>query len=108
MWVARDKSGILTLFISKPVKVKSYPDKDEYWDTSDIYESCITIDKELFPELTFEDGPIEVKLISEDKIDDELNTMFCNLCIDYGISDTVADKYIECFKNHLENVNSER
>lgn len=43
--------------------------------------------------------------ISIEKLDTELNNMFCQLCIDYNISDEVADRIINKFKR---NVGSEK
>lgn len=54
MWIARDKDGLLYLHIDKPMRVRSFF----------INESnrSIWINKDLFPEVTFENSPVEVEL----------------------------------------------
>ena len=54
LWIARDKDGLLYLHIDKPMRVRSFF----------INESnrSIWIDKDLFPEVTFENSPVEVEL----------------------------------------------
>ena len=55
MWIARDLFGGLYLFANKPQKM------DEYgcWEGEDWYK----ITRDLFPELTFENSPMEVELV---------------------------------------------
>lgn len=55
MWIARDKNGWLFLHEFKP-----HRDSDEW--LSDNTESCGSILGDLFPNLKFEDEPIEVEL----------------------------------------------
>lgn len=57
MWVARDKSGCLHLFSDKPERQKI--GNLEYWRLNLAY-SILSMDDKLFPELTWEDEPIEV------------------------------------------------
>lgn len=60
MWLARDKSEILFLYVSnkKPKK------EDEYW--SCYGGDCIAINNSLFPEVKWSDKePTKVKLIIE-------------------------------------------
>ena len=56
MWIARDKDGTLSLYGDKPV-IEKY---------CDYYSTCLDyylpLDKELFPEVTFENSPQEVEL----------------------------------------------
>lgn len=60
MWVTRDKNGLLTLWVNEYPKRKHgiwivlEEDNYEYWG--------VPIDKNLFPNLTWEDEPIEVEL----------------------------------------------
>lgn len=71
MYVVRDKDGDLWLFTSKPVRVKErlnheeyeYWEKPEYPDDGDDAYDVIYVDSKLFPELKWEDEPIEVKLV---------------------------------------------
>lgn len=64
MWVARDKDGELDLYLTKPIRFnyQNLPIEDDclnndFWDTDDEY---LTIDTNLYPNLTWEDEPIEV------------------------------------------------
>lgn len=63
MWVARDKNGDLKLFYNKPFRL--YEDNfkfgDDKWVTTWI--NWMQIDPNLFPELTWDDEPIEVEII---------------------------------------------
>lgn len=54
-WVARDKDGTLCLYGEKPKKVE--PSKT--WGGAVIF---VHYCRDLFPDLTWEDGPIEVEL----------------------------------------------
>ena len=54
MWVARDFSGGLYLFPEKPIKLVKY----NCWDGEDWYK----IDQDFFPEVTFENSPMEAEL----------------------------------------------
>lgn len=55
MWIARDEDGILCLYESKP-----YLDMDNEWDSDD--NDYLVIDESQFPEVTFENSPMEVEL----------------------------------------------
>lgn len=60
MWIARDKDQTLWLFENKPIK------ENDVWNCSDHISAYIKIsDKTLFPELKWEDEPIEVDLIKK-------------------------------------------
>lgn len=61
MWVARDKDGELTLYKSKPHRGKLPRWDPESWDSGDEY--WIVLDPKLFPDLTWDDEPIEVELV---------------------------------------------
>ena len=55
MWIARDKDGSLALFRYKPFKMR--------YDTFDKFcGDIIELDKNLYPEVTFENSPQEVEL----------------------------------------------
>lgn len=68
MWIARDKQERLWLFIDKPIRSKS-----KFWWEVDTQNSllrdddCMEIDGELFPDLKWEDKPIEVELIRKER-----------------------------------------
>lgn len=70
-WVARDKKWFdeenrLTFFFTKPERHTSILAVSEGWWNAKSDEHCsegFRIDKNLFPELTWEDEPIEVELI---------------------------------------------
>lgn len=63
MWVAKDKNNIISsglhLFVEKPIRNKVV---EGYWGTKGATE-CMEIDSSLFPNLKWEDEPIEVKLV---------------------------------------------
>ena len=58
MWLARDRNGWLYLFYEKPVRYRNLG-----WDLADndIIDPAF-LDKSLFPNLTWDDEPIEVEL----------------------------------------------
>lgn len=55
MWVARDKDGDLKFFANKPIR------NEDYWAEHPLGEFC-RINDWLFPELKWEDEPIEVNI----------------------------------------------
>jgi hypothetical protein len=57
-WVARDENGSLHLFEEEPSRIE---DGGLWWNRDDY--SCITLDKNDFPDLEWEDEPVYVKLI---------------------------------------------
>lgn len=57
LWISRDKNGELSLFNEKPVLSVS----KKCWLTSGNAD-CIFLDDIMFPEVTFENSPIEVEL----------------------------------------------
>lgn len=62
-WIARDIDGGLLLFYSEDAPVKDSSD----W-VSDNGE-CIDMPKDNYPEVTWESGPLEVKVVPKDAID---------------------------------------
>ena len=58
MWIARDEDGRLFLFNAQPYRVDwKYPCK--VWESEEDY---MRIKDELYPEVTFENSPMEVEL----------------------------------------------
>jgi hypothetical protein len=56
MWICRNLDNTLVLFQSKPIF------KDTLmWDEI-LNEDCMFISEDLFPEVTFENSPMEVEL----------------------------------------------
>lgn len=65
LWIARDFDGILNLYVNKP----SLDSNDNmYYTDSDMEDDYLNIDKDLFPEVTFENSPqqVEIKLVKEE------------------------------------------
>ena len=62
LWIARDKDGLLTIYNEKPELHYG-----EYWD-GDYNTQVIDIPKEMFPEITFENSPQEVKIKLKNKL----------------------------------------
>lgn len=59
LWIARDFDGFLNLYVNKP----SLDSNDNmYYIDSDMEDDYLNIDKSLFPEVTFENSPMEVEL----------------------------------------------
>ena len=54
-WLARDKSGYLHLFVKKPRK-------EELCFLCSGVNNMLNLPKSMFPEVTFENSPIQVKL----------------------------------------------
>lgn len=67
MWIARDKDGDLTLFSSKPHRCTDVGWNNESWDVSsmDDFTDVMILDPNMFPDLTWEDEPIEVELVTK-------------------------------------------
>ena len=56
MWLARDKDGMLYLYTEEP-----YKSKNAYYMAIDKCRS-VALDRNCFPEVTFENSPVEVEL----------------------------------------------
>lgn len=89
LWIARDIDGYLNLYINKP----SLDSNDNmYYVVEDDY---LNIDKDLFPEVTFENSPqqVELKLITDktgvcfEPIKPKYPTSYAECCRVLGISD---------------------
>jgi hypothetical protein len=65
LWVARDLYGDLNLYNKEPTLNFS----DGLYYDSDMEDQYLSIDKNLFPEVTFENSPqmVELKLINNEK-----------------------------------------
>ena len=64
LWVARDGDGRLYLHPIKPYLRNVKP--SAYWNNED--ENWMQLRETEFPELTFEDSPMEVRLMREDVV----------------------------------------
>lgn len=60
VWIARDKDGTLAIFENKPILVY-----DNSWYVEDCDEEFSIINKDMFPEVTFENSPKQL-IIKED------------------------------------------
>lgn len=58
LWVARDLSGMLFAYFNKPIRYTVYTVWKE-WDSNKV---SLCIDDSFFPELKWEDEPLEVEL----------------------------------------------
>ena len=58
LWIARDVDKALALFRNKPIKNGSF--FNEYDEEGDLR---IWIERRYFPEVTFENSPMEVELV---------------------------------------------
>lgn len=61
MWIARDKDNRLYLYQYKP-------QKDVYVFKTESYLSCWQIPFTEFPEVTFENSPMEVELVLKKQV----------------------------------------
>lgn len=73
MWIARDKSGNLRWFETKPGR--DWGNYDDYlhneltvWKDEVIENNEHILPNYLFPELTWEDTPVEVELIPKERV----------------------------------------
>ena len=55
LWVARDWGGMLYAYFNKPIR-------DTVWKEWDSDKVSLSIDDSFFPDLKWEDEPIEIKL----------------------------------------------
>ena len=61
MWIARAEGNVLTLHQSQPRKVRMDSDTKEFFWASD-FETQSFLNRNLFPEVTFENSPMEVEI----------------------------------------------
>lgn len=78
MWVARDKNGSIRLYIEKPVQKQNI--KDSGYET--CLDFCTDVDKMIgylpsnsFPELKWQDEPVEVSIVPINILDDIRDSM---------------------------------
>lgn len=64
VWIARDKDGEISIYKNKPWKRENEPYHNGEFDCDDYY---INIDKELYPEITWENSPKEFELKAVEK-----------------------------------------
>ena len=62
MWISRTEGNVLTLHQSKPRRVKISHCSNEFFWASDA-ETQSFLNKNLFPEVTFDNSPMEVELV---------------------------------------------
>lgn len=60
IWIARDKNGNLAIFNDKPIL-----DDNEWYNSDPFTGEYSYINKELFPDITFENSPKQL-IIKED------------------------------------------
>lgn len=64
MWLVRDKDGKLKLFAKvKPWRDYDCSDEEQHWITDEPTNTECLLDSSLFPELKWEDEPIEVEIV---------------------------------------------
>jgi hypothetical protein len=69
-WIARDKNGLLYLYISKPINNGGCFDlKDCDEDIFDDFETIVELPREMYSEVTFENSPQLLNNISLSDID---------------------------------------
>lgn len=84
LWVARDggkDSDFLGLYSTEPIL-----NEFNEWDNSD-YERPIGLPSDMFPEVTFENSPQEVKLVSENVSESIVNEFMNTLNFIYDKSE---------------------
>ena len=108
-WIARDERGVLTLHGVKP----EYWEEDD-WDGQRRYWCCpnITLPKERYPEVTFEDSPMEVEIIVKSTLDDIykgldqyenfLGLVACMRRAQKEANDMIAQ--VECYEEAMEHI----
>ena len=62
MWIARTEGNVLTLHLSKPRKVRMDNETEDFCWVSDI-ETQSFLNKNLFPEVTFENSPKMIEIV---------------------------------------------
>ena len=112
MWVARDKDGKLHLFNIKPYKNLLECDSFKWYP--DIRAVKFKIDSSLFPDLTWEDEPLEVNLaplcsisISEEKISKLAWEYADSIDIPCRYEETALESYKVGCRKMLELLNKE-
>ena len=73
LYVARDEDGRLYLHPIKPYLIRKPLSKLAYWNNED--ENWMQLRETEFPELTFENSPMEVRLMREDVVEANYNAI---------------------------------
>lgn len=80
IWIAREKYGYLYMFKTKPIRC------DNHWEPSSYSNGdYCAIDDDWFPELNWEDDPIELVpkiMIDNNSIEDIMKDFYNKLIID--------------------------
>ena len=63
-WLARDKDGSMCIYTAEPNKI--IDGEDEYF-VPEPYGTDYYIDINLYPEITYENSPVEMKLVPKNK-----------------------------------------
>ena len=61
LWIARDKDGRLALYKNKPLK-REFKSIGDYVDMEHPFHVSFVIDKQAFPEVTWENSPKKVRI----------------------------------------------
>lgn len=61
MWISRTEGNVLTLHQSQPRKVRMDNETEDFFWASDI-ETQSFLNRNLFPEVTFENSPMEIEI----------------------------------------------
>ena len=61
MWICRDKDGLLHLEFTDKPPFKSINERTVVWESNSEWGS-VELDRTSFPEVTFENSPMEVEL----------------------------------------------
>lgn len=75
LWVARDLGGMLFAYFNKPIR-------DTVWKEWDSDKVSLRIDDSFFPELTWEDEPLEVEFRPTTTYLDEMARKYANSITD--------------------------
>lgn len=74
LWVARDKSGDIGLYSQKPIWRKATWTSEPFYDwLGEVGDAAFMgyLEKDSFPEVTFENSPMQVELTLLNKNNDE-------------------------------------
>ena len=64
MWIAKlEKGPYLVLFKEKPVKQFNAFMRGWYWESENMCNTHMILDGSEYPEVTFENSPVEVELV---------------------------------------------
>ena len=63
MWICRDNEGLVA-FHNMPIKIYGNPnDETDYWWAASDWNEPIILHPSEYPEVTFENSPMEVELV---------------------------------------------